>query len=125
MIANPYAAPGLDATADDRQGSGSPAGRALGAAFLLCYPLPFIAAVGFWLADALGAFSLPVPIVPIAVQGGSLLAAIAATRTLSRTMFCGPAFGPALTCAYFAAVAAAWPLAKFCCLVLAGDDATP
>lgn len=124
-IANPYAAPGLDAATDECQSAGSPAGRALGTIFLLCYPLPFIAAVGFWLADAFGVFSLPVPIVPIAVQGGALLAAIAATRTLSRTILCGPAFGPTLTCLYFAAVAAAWPLAKVCCLVLAGDGAMP
>jgi hypothetical protein len=124
MIANPYAAPGLAAAANERSAAGSLAGRILGSAFLLGYPLPFLAAVGFWLADALGAFSLPVPIVPIAVQGGSLLAAIAATRTLSRTMLCGPLFGPGLTLLYFAAVAAAWPLAKVCSLIVVGD-ATP
>lgn len=124
MIANPYAAPGLDTASNDGVTAGSSAGRVLGTVFLLCYPLPFVAAVGFWLADALGVFSLPVPIVPIAVQGGSLLAAIVTTRTLARTMLCGPLFGPGLTALYFAAVAAAWPLAKVCSLIVVGD-ATP
>lgn len=125
MIANPYAAPGPDGSASERSANGSFLGRALAAAFLLCYPLPFVAAVGFWLADALDAFSLSVPIVPLAVQGGSLFAAVLATRTLARTMLCGPMFGPGLTALYFAALAAAWPLAKFCCLLLAGSEASP
>lgn len=124
MIANPYAAPALDATARDRPVAGSLAGRVLGSAFLLCYPLPFVAAVGCWLAEALGAFAFSAPVVPIAVQGGSLLAAVVTTRTLARTMLCGPLFGPGLTALYFAAVAAAWPLAKFCSLIVVGD-ATP
>jgi hypothetical protein len=124
MRANPYASPQAAIEAEESAGAGSFAGRVLGTAFLLGYPLPFLAAVGFWLADALGAFSLPVPIVPIAVQGGSLLAAIVTTRTLARAMLCGPLFGPGLTMLYFVAVAAAWPLAKVCSLIVVGD-ATP
>ena len=121
MIANPYASPGIEVAANERLAGGSLVGRSLGTAFLLCYPLPFVAAVGFWLADAMDAFSLPVPIVPLAVQGGSLIAAVLTTRTLARTMLCGPLFGPGLTALYFAALAAAWPLAKFCCVLLAGE----
>ena len=124
MIANPYASPGIEVAANARQAAGSLAGRVLGTAFLLCYPLPFVAAVGFWLADALDAFSLSVPIVPLAVQGGSLIAVIVTTRTLARTMLCGPMFGPGLTALYFAAVAAAWPLARFCCLLVTGGEAS-
>jgi hypothetical protein len=122
MRANPYAPPGAATEAEESIRAGSLAGRVLGTVFLLGYPLPFIAAVGFWLADSLGVFSLPVPLIPIAVQGGSLLAAIVTTRTLARTMLCGPLFGPGLTMLYFAAVAAAWPLAKLCSLVLTGDN---
>ncbi|HEV7279576.1 MAG TPA: hypothetical protein VGN57_05130 [Pirellulaceae bacterium] len=123
MRANPYASPGREVAASERQAAGSLVGRAFGSAFLLCYPLPFVAAVGFWLADAMGAFSLPVPVVPLAVQGGSLIAAIVTTRTLARSMLCGPLFGPGLTFLYFAAVAAAWPLARLCSLLVTGGEA--
>lgn len=124
MNANPYAPPGREVAANECQAAGSIVGRVFGSAFLLAYPLPFVAAVGFWLADALGAFSLPVPVVPLAVQGGSLIAAIVSTRTLAKSMLCGPLFGPGLTFLYFAAVAAAWPLARLCCLIVAGGEAS-